>query len=232
MRRYGQFCPVAKTAEIFCQRWTALILRDLAWGSSRFSELKRGVPMMSPSLLSQRLKELEAEGVIERRVQSGARGHSYHLTEAGREFAPIIEAMAVWGQRWTRRDLAEDEVDLDLLLWGLEHSAKAEAFGRLPTVLRFEFTDQPRNKAVWWYLNGEGGCQLCSDDPGHEVALYVTTALPEMIRVYRGDVRLGDALARGALEIDGASRDQKAFAAWLNLSPLAAIPSQRIRAAV
>ena len=231
MRRYGQFCPVAKAAEIFCQRWTALILRDLSWGSTRFSELKRGVPMMSPSLLSQRLKELEAEGVIERRPIPGARGYSYHLTEAGREFAPIIDAMAVWGQRWTRRDLTEDEVDLDLLLWGLEHSARADAFGRLPTVLRFEFNDQPRGKAVWWYLNGDDGCQLCVDNPGHEVTLYVTTQLPEMIRVYRGDVRLGDALERGTLEIDGAPPDRRAFADWLNLSPLASIPSRRSQAA-
>ena len=127
MRRYGQFCPVAKTAEVFCQRWTALILRNITWGARRFSEIHRGVPMMSPTLLSQRLSQLEKDGIVERRRDG--RAVSYHLTPSGREFAPLIEAMGVWGQRWARRDLAEGEVDMDLLLWGIERSARADAFG-------------------------------------------------------------------------------------------------------
>lgn len=221
MRRYGQFCPVAKTAEIFCQRWNALIIRDLSWGSTRFSELKRGVPMMSPSLLSQRLKELEAEGVVERR--KAVRGYSYHLTEAGREFAPLIMAMGAWGQRWTRRELAEEEIDLDLLLWGLEASANPEAFGRLPTVLRFEFTDQPAGKRVWWFMNSETGCQLCVDDPGLDVDLYLAGTLPDFIYLYRGDLKLRKALSEERIEISGTVGDCRAFGAWLNLSPLATV---------
>lgn len=228
MRRYGQFCPVAKTAEVFCQRWNALIIRDLSWGSTRFSELQRGVPMMSPTLLSQRLKELEAEGVIERR--KAGRGHTYHLTEAGRELSPLIDAMGVWGQRWTRRDLAADEIDLDLLLWGLESSARPDAFGRLPTVLRFEFTDQPAGKRVWWYLNSDDGCQLCVDDPGREVDLYLAGSLPDFIRVYRGDISLDTALDGERVEMLGSADDRRAFRAWLNLSPLASVKSRRIAA--
>lgn len=222
MRRYGQFCPVAKTAEVFCQRWTALILRDMTWGSTRFSELQRGVPMMSPSLLSQRLRQLEAEGIVERR------GGGYHLTEAGREFAPIIEAMGVWGQRWTRRDLDEDEVDMDLLLWGIERSARFDAFGKVPAVVRVEFTDQPEHKRIWWFLNEDGKCQLCVDDPGREVDLYLAAKVADFIRVYRGDIGLATALSEGWLEAIGNAKARAALADWLNLSPLAAVESRRV----
>lgn len=225
MRGYGQFCPVAKTAEVFCQRWTALILRNLCWGATRFSDLQRGVPMMSPTLLSQRLKELQREGVVEKR--GTGRGGSYHLTEAGREFAPIIEAMGIWGQRWTRRELAEDEIDLDLLIWGIEGRARADAFGREPTVVQAEFTDQPDGRRVWWFLNEDGRCQLCVDDPGREVDIYLSGTVADVIRVYRGDIGLGAALEQGRIDLHGSAEDRRAFPAWLNLSRLAAVKSRR-----
>lgn len=224
MRPYGQFCPVAKTAEIFCQRWTALILRDLTWGSTRFSELKRGVPMMSPTLLSQRLRALEAEGIVER--HGSGKQTSYHLTEAGRDFAPIIDAMGAWGQRWTRRELAAHEIDLDLLLWGIEANADPAAFGRQPAVVAMEFTDLPDHRRRWWYLNDDGHCQLCVDDPGQEPALWLSGTLPDFIRVYRGDIALAAALD-GRIEALGTGRDRKALAGWLNLPPLSRIASRR-----
>src|SRR5215475_3263262 len=124
MKSYGQFCPVAKAAEIFCERWTALILRDLAAGAERFAELRRGVPLMSPTLLSRRLKQLEAEGILERRRSSGRRGFSYLLTQAGREFVPLVEGLGVWGQRWSRRGLRKGEIDLGLLIWAPERSVR------------------------------------------------------------------------------------------------------------
>jgi DNA-binding HxlR family transcriptional regulator len=224
MRGYGQFCPVAKTAEVFCQRWTALIIRDLGWGSTRFSELKRGVPLMSPTLLSQRLKSLEAEGIVERRGQG--RDISYHLTEAGRDFAPIIEAMGRWGQEWTRRELAEDEIDLDLLLWGIEAHDRPDAFGRQPVAVALDFTDLPGHKRHWWYLNAEDRCQLCVDDPGMEPALWLAGSLPDFIRLYRGDLTVPAALD-GRIEALGSRADLSALGDWLNLSPLSRIASRR-----
>ena len=227
MRRYGQFCPVAKAAEIFCQRWSALILRNITWGAHRFSEIQRGVPMMSPTLLSQRLKELEKEGVVERR--SEGRAVSYHLTRAGREFTPVIEAMGVWGQRWARRELEEGEVDMDLLLWGIERGARADAFGGR-AVVRVEFTDQPQHKALWWFLNEDGLCQLCIDDPGGETDLYLAATVADLIRVYRGDIPLRRALSEGRLEAIGEQAARAALADWLNLSPLAAVRPARVTA--
>lgn len=168
MKSYGQFCPVAKAAELFCERWTALIIRDLAHGPRRFSELKRGVPLMSPSLLSSRLKWLIAEDVIEKRTDGGARPH-YALTEAGRDFIPLVHALGVWGQRWTRRELQAHEIDLGLLVWGLESSVDASAFGDRRCLIRLELTDQTGDRRLWWFLNRKGRCQLCVENPGGEV---------------------------------------------------------------
>lgn len=223
MKSYAQFCPVAKAAELFCERWTPLIIRDLAWGSTRFSELQRGVPLMSPTLLSRRLKQLVAEGVVERRPQENRKGWTYHLTEAGREFIPLIDTLGVWGQRWARRDLAEGEIDLGLLLWAIERSVEADAFGKSLAVVRLAFTDLPDGQDVWWFVNQDGQCELCLDDPGFEVDLYLSCTLPDMIHIIRGDLPLVPALASDRLEAIGSSAARKCLAAWLNLSPLAAV---------
>lgn len=231
MKSYGQFCPVAKASELFCERWTPLIVRDLAAGATRFSELQRGVPLMSPTLLSKRLKQLEAEGVIETRPQPGGRGRTYHLTEAGREFIPLVAALGAWGQRWSRRQLAEGEIDLGLLVWSLERSVDPTAFGKARSLVQLEFTDQPKDKRLWWFLNRDGACELCVEDPGYEVDLYLSATLPDMIYVVRGDLPLGRALSSGRLEAHGTAKARKALRAWLNLAPYTKIKSRREAAA-
>lgn len=229
MKSYGQFCPVAKAAELFCERWTPLIVRDLAAGATRFSELQRGVPLMSPTLLSKRLKQLQTEGVVEARP--AARGKTYHLTTAGREFIPMVIALGTWGQRWSRRQLAEGEVDLGLLLWSLERSADAAAFGKPQSLVQVEFTDQPKDKRLWWFINRDDACELCLEDPGFEVDLYLACSLPDMIYILRGDLALTPALSSGRLEAHGAAPARRALRAWLNLSPLAKIkPQHRLEA--
>ena len=225
MRRYGQFCPVAKAAELFCERWTPLVIRDLAAGATRFSELQRGVPLMSPTLLSRRLKQLAAEGVVERRP--GAHGPTYHLTPAGAEFAPLVEALGTWGQRWSRRELDDAEVDLGLMLWSMEGGVRADAFGHDPALVHLELTDQPEGKRRWWFLNEPPACTLCVDDPGFAVDLYLAATLRDMIHLIRGDLPLARALADGHLEAHGSRAARQALGPWLNLGPLARIPSQR-----
>ena len=231
MKSYGQFCPVAKAAELFCERWTALILRDLVLGSTRFSELQRGVPLMSPTLLSRRLKQLEAEGIVERRPVETGRGSTYHLTPAGAEFAPLVEALGVWGQRWSRRELVEGEIDIGLLIWGPERSVDAGAFdGR--AVVQVSFNDQPAGKTNWWFLNQDGACELCVSDPGFGIDLHLACSLADMIYLYRGDLPLSRAVASDRLEVTGTAAMRKRLAAWLNLGPLSQVTSQRPDAAL
>lgn len=227
MKSYGQFCPVAKAAELFCERWTPLIVRDLAAGATRFSELQRGVPLMSPSLLSKRLRQLEAEGVVEIRQQPSGRGRSYHLTKAGQEFVPLVAALGTWGQRWSRRQLAEGEIDLGLLIWALERQVDATAFAKPQSLVRLEFADQPKEKRLWWFINRDGACELCLEDPGFEVDLYLAATLPDMIYILRGDLPLARALSSGRLEAIGSAPARKALRAWLNLPPYTQIKSQR-----
>ncbi|GGX94621.1 hypothetical protein GCM10007160_22830 [Litchfieldella qijiaojingensis] len=223
MKGYGQFCPVAKAAEVFCERWTALILRDLGGGVTRFSELHRGIPLMSRSMLSRRLQELEREGIIERRANESGRGPTYHLTQAGRDFLPIVTALGVWGQRWSRRQLADGEVNAHLLLWEMERSVRADAFGDRRTVVQLDFIDQPSSKRRWWFINEEGETYLCVKDLGFEVDLYLSVRLPDMIHIWRGDLALGLALETGRLKVDGPSYLRRALPAWFTLHPLARV---------
>lgn len=227
MRSYGQFCPVAKAAELFCERWTPLIVRDLAAGASRFSELKRGIPLISPTLLTRRLTQLIAEGVVERRRAEAGKGWRYHLTEAGREFVPLVEQLGLWGQRWARRQLAEEEIDLGLLVWALERGVRASAFEGARTLVRLQFPDQPQHKQLWWFLNQGDRCTLCLEDPGYEVDLYLAASLPDMIYILRGDLPLSRARDSGRLEVLGSGAAERALEGWLNLGPLAAVASMR-----
>lgn len=223
---YGQFCPVAKAAEIFCERWTALLLRELGAGSIRFSQLQRGVPLMSPSMLSRRLKELEREGVIERR-EDRSKTVSYHLTPAGSEFLPLVKAMGVWGQRWTRRKLDEGEIDYGLLLWDMERTVRCDAIASGRSAVQLDFTDLPADRNLWWFVGDGASTELCLKDPGFDVDLYLAVTVADMIHVWRGDLPVRRALETGRIDAHGPSRLIHALDAWLNLSPLAAVAPAR-----
>ncbi len=221
MKSYGQFCPIAKAAEIFCERWTALVLRNLGAGAVRFNSIHRGVPHMSATLLSRRLHQLETEGLVERRRSQSGKSWTYHLTEAGTEFLPLVGALAVWGQRWTRRDLEEGELDLGLLIWGLEHSVNPAAFGTRRCVIRLSVTDQPKNKRLYWFVCEGGELDLCVSDPGGEPDLYLAASLPDLIHIYRGDVSLPAVLDSGRLTADGPPKLIRRLEKWFNFGVMA-----------
>jgi DNA-binding HxlR family transcriptional regulator len=227
MKRYGQFCPVAKAAEVFCERWTPLILRDLALGSCRFRELQRGVPLASPTLISYRLKQLEREGIVRRQKSATGRSWTYHLTPAGADFAQIVMSLGVWGQKWSRRELAKHEMDLGLLLWAMERGARPEALGRGRSVVQLTLTDQADKKRNWWFLNEAGRCELCLMAPDHDVDLFIETTLRDMIYVWRGDLTLARALETGQVLAHGTGAARRALSRWLAISPLAHVTSQR-----
>jgi DNA-binding HxlR family transcriptional regulator len=219
MKGYGQFCPLALTAEIIGERWTILILRELMLGSTRFNDIHRGVPRMSPTLLSQRLRALVAAGLLERRADGG-----YQPTEAGAELWPAIEALAVWGKTWLPATLSRDQADPDLIMWDLHRRME---LGRLPpgqTTILFDFTDQPATKRLRWILCDPAGAELCITDPGTEVDLYVTTDSRTMAWVWYGDIPLRAAIDEGLVTLDGPRRLCAAFPGWLRLNLLAEVP--------
>jgi DNA-binding HxlR family transcriptional regulator len=210
MRGYGQFCPVAKGAEIFAERWTPLVVRELLAGSHHFNEIHRGVPLMSRTLLSQRLRRLETIGVVERR--GGPRGSEYHLTDAGREFAPLVRLLGEWGQRWYRSRFAPDELDVGALFWEMRRVVKPEIFPPGRFSVRFEFPEQAAPRRHWWIVS-----------PGFDVDLYVTADLKSFARVWSGDLALKAAMAAGAIELDGPRDLRLRFEQWLGLSCFAGV---------
>lgn len=229
MRSYDQFCPIAKAAELFCERWTALIIRELATGGARFSEIQRGVPLASPTIITGRLKQLENENIVARKKSKSGNAWVYYLTEAGEEFVPIVMSLGVWGQRWTRRELADNEMDLGLLLWALEKGANATALGKKRQVIEFDIKDQPEHKRHWWFLNEEGHCELCISPPGRDSDIHVSATLADLIYVWRGDLPISRAIDSRRFDISGTVKQQRSFAKWYAIAALADIKSQLVK---
>jgi DNA-binding HxlR family transcriptional regulator len=225
MKGYGQFCPVAKGAEVFAERWTPLVLRELICGSIHFNDLHRGVPLMSRSLLSQRLKWLEEIGVLKRR--QGKNGSEYHLTRAGREFAPLVQYLGKWGQRWFRSRLSPNELDVTLLVWDMRRNVKPKAFPSGRISVQFEFSDQAASRRRWWLVNDGDEVDLCATNPGYEIGLFVTTNLRTMARVWMGELPVKTAIRSGEIEVEGSRELKSCLEQWLGLSGFANIKDAR-----
>jgi len=225
MRGYGQFCPVAKGAEVFAERWTPLVLRELLCGSTHFNDLHRGVPLMSRTLLSQRLKQLEEIGVIRRK--RGPKGPEHHLTQAGKEFAPIVACLGEWGQRWFRSTFSGEELDVTLLVWDMRRTVKPDAFPPGRISVQFDFSDLPASKRSWWLVCDQGEVAICPTDPGFDVSLFVATDLRTMTRVWMGDISVRIAIGSGGIEREGSRDFRQRFERWLGLSGFAGIPDAR-----
>lgn len=226
MMEYGQLCPLAKATEILGERWTFLVIRELLSGSVRFNQIRKGVPLMSPSLLSQRLQRLEREGIVVREHCSSGSGHIYRLTEAGEELAPIVSRLSHWGERWVLGHIDPGRLDVTALMWAVRRRVDPSAFGEGRVVVQFEFTDQPQAKRCWWLINEACNVDLCPKDPGFDVDVYVTTDLKTMAEIWVGKLPLGHAAETGRFEISGARALRQAFKAWLLLSPFADKPSE------
>jgi DNA-binding HxlR family transcriptional regulator len=209
MRRngYGQYCPVARAAEILTERWTPLILRELLAGSHRFNELRRGVPLMSPTLLSDRLQRLERTGLI-RRTRASGRGHSeYHLTEAGEACRPLIDLMAVWGRRWAMGRLSREDLDPALMLWFILRKARVQ--DRLPesrVTIRFDIADAPQGKRYWWIVFDAPEVDLCLSDPGFVVDLTWQSDARAIAAVLLGETSIERASRTGVITLEGPAR--------------------------
>jgi DNA-binding HxlR family transcriptional regulator len=221
MSSYGQFCPVAKAMEVLDERWTLLVVRELMAGSTRFNELRRGNPKMSPALLSKRLRSLERAGVIRRDEVDGRA--SYHLTDCGMELKPVVEGLGAWGIRWIG-ELGEDDLDPHLLLWDIRRTVPLDAWPRSRTVVRFEFTDQPASTASWWLCVNGDDADVCDYDPGFDVTATVVTTLSTMVRLWRVDRTWEDVLRAGDARIDAPSDVRRQVPSWLGQMLLGTVP--------
>jgi DNA-binding HxlR family transcriptional regulator len=226
MKTYGQFCPVAKACEIVAERWTPLVLRELLCGSTRFSELQRGVPLMSRTLLAQRLRELEDAGVVASAPRARGRGREYRLTPAGEEVRSVIMGLGEWGQRWARRQIAPDDLDAELLAWDMHRRLNVDRLPAQRVVMRFDLRRVPRHqpgRRTWWLVLTRPEVDLCLKDPGFEVDLTLDADLAALTRVWMGDMPLQDALRAELIRPDGPRDLVRAFPSWFGLSLFAGV---------
>ena len=218
---YHQFCPVAKAMELLDERWTLLLIREMLAGSRRFNDLRRGLPRMSPTLLSKRLHQLTVAGLVERRPEGAE--VQYLLTPAGEELRRVVEGLGAWGVRWIG-ELGDEDLDPKLLLWDMHRNIDRAEIPSGRSVVEFAFSDVPPAQRRWWLVITSDDVDVCDDDPGFPVAVTVSTSLRRMIEIWRGDLTWAAALRAGALEVQGPRALRRAVPAWFTLSPFASVP--------
>jgi len=224
--KYGQFCPVAKALELLGEKWSLLIIRELHMGATRFNELQRGLTLISPTVLTKRLKELSDAELVLRKKIPDQRGYEYFLTQAGTETLPILTTIGEWGMRWARGDLRDTDLDVELLMLYLQRSIKTECLPGENAVIQFKFTDLEKLN-YWWLLVKGCNVDICLENPGKEVDVYFTTDLRTMINCWMGDETYKAAIAAKRLSLVGPSALTRNIQHWISDSIFAGIPPAR-----
>ena len=221
MNSYGQYCPIAKAAEIFADRWTPLIIREMLYGVCHFNELERGLPGIPRSLLAQRLRRLEQAKVIERSIVPNKRATEYHLTQAGRQLEAVIEILGTWGAQWAFSDPQPDELDPLLLLWFMRRRVNGSLLPAHRIVVQFNFCGE--HTGSYWLVIEQTDVSLCLQHPGFEINLLVTADIAALYRVWFGRITFAEALRDDLIELDGPLPLIRAFPSWFALSPFAKV---------
>lgn len=219
---YGQFCPIAKATEILGEKWTILIVRELLMGARRFSELQRGLTLISPTLLSKRLEVLARHGLVMKKRIAGQKGHEYIPTRSCEELLPILVSLGEWGMRWAQVNVTRDDYDVELLMLYLQRSIKTDALPGSETAIRFRFTDI-REYPDWWLLVQGERVDICVNDPGREIDVYFTTTVQVMADVWMGKVSYRKAIADKSLTLVGQKALINDVSAWMSDSIFAGI---------
>lgn len=221
MTGYGQFCSMARAHEALGGRWTLLIVREILSGSRRFNDIRRGIPRVSRTVLSERLQALVFVGAIAR--TDGPHGPEYQLTKAGQELASLVSALGTWGQRWLAREPAREDLDLEPLLVDMQRRVRFTALPKEPLVVRFEV----RGHRPRFMLLKKTEASLCHQNPGFPEPVCVRGPLAALVAWWRGDMSFIEAQRMG-LAIEGPKTFARAFPTWFELYPFAHIgPARR-----
>jgi len=227
LKGYGQFCPLAKAAELLCERWTMIVIRELVAGSHQFNELRRGLPLMSPTLLSRRLKQLTEVGVI-RKIVDNTGKQLYELTVAGHELEPLVKMMGVWGHRWAKSQFEDHDLDVGLLMWDIRRGVNSACFPARQLVIEFNFTDAPKGKGQWWLVSENGDVDLCLKAPGYDVDLVIKSTVRALTMFWMCKQTMGEALKSGELTLLGPTDLRELLPVWLQGSPLARMGAESL----
>lgn len=223
---YGLFCPIVKACEILEPRWTMPILAEMSCGTTRFNDLRRGMPYISPALLSKRLKEMEKQGLIERVVDKGSGRIDYLSTPKAVELHSILRELGHWAQRNIDAKTALSDADAPTLMWMVRRKIDVAELPSTQVVIRFHFTDAPKTESSYWLVARPGmAVELCLSDPGFEVDLYVDTRIPILTGILFGRFSLSKEIEEDRLRLVGAQRLSRTIGKWLKLSSLASSAS-------
>jgi DNA-binding HxlR family transcriptional regulator len=210
--RYGQYCPISRALDLLGERWTLMIVRDMLIGATRFNDLARGLPGLSRSLLTQRLRMLERGGIVVR-VDG-----EYLLTDAGRELEPVVFGLGGWGAKWTFDEPDPDELDAELLVWWIHTGLDTSMLAPGRHVFHVRFTDDKRR---YWLVDDGTGPSMCNTDPGYPVDVTISSDVSSLYQVWLGRIPLAAALRTGRLRFDGPAPIRRAMPDVLKLSPAA-----------
>jgi DNA-binding HxlR family transcriptional regulator len=220
MGEYGQFCPVAKAAEVLDERWTLLVVRELVAGSSRFNDIHRGVPRMSRTLLAKRLRTLVRQGLVARHEEQ--QGPVYELTTAGEELAAVVDVIGQWGIRWLS-SLSDEDLDPALLMWDMHRRVDLGALPSGRTVLAVVLDGAAPQLRNWWLVLTEDGADVCDYDPGFGTDLTMQASTETLVRIWRGELGWDDAVRTSRLKLHGPSGLRRQIKTWFQLSPFATV---------
>jgi DNA-binding HxlR family transcriptional regulator len=221
--RYGQFCPVAKAAEILGERWTILIIREMLVGTTRFNDLQRGLAQISPTLLTKRLAQLEECGLVVRKPLPAQRRTEYHLSAAGRELKPIVLGLGKWGMKWARGQMNDDELDVELLM--SEFSRRLDT-AQLPggrTVIQFIFTGLSKFNRWWIVVEASGERELCVENPRFTPDIVLRSDIRTMVAIWAGDTSIRAAKIDGRLTVTGDAALTRTLPLWLRTGLFSAV---------
>jgi DNA-binding HxlR family transcriptional regulator len=207
---------MAKATELIGEKWTLLVLRELLLGTTRFNDFQRAMSRMSPTLLAKRLRHLEECGVIIRKKLSGRKGYEYRLTAAGKELAPLIEILAVWGMRWARDQLTDDELDVEFLMQEQQRRLQTEHLPDGETVICLTFDELKKHKTWWLVVDGDV-VDLCTEDPGKDVDLYINSSVRTIVDVWEGDLEMRAALRNGSIKAHGLQHLIRTMPDWFGV---------------
>ncbi|WP_214316760.1 winged helix-turn-helix transcriptional regulator [Nonomuraea sediminis] len=220
MRTYGQYCPIARGAEIFAERWTPLIIRNLHLGCGSFSEILEGAPGLSRTLLSQRLKQLERFGIVESALKSEGRGRHYALTPAGHDLFKVCVSLGEWGAAWL--EIAPEHLDPFVALWSMCNALRRDRLPQRRVVIRFDFTDR-RHRERFWLLIERGETEICKVYPGLDEDLYITAEAEAFVKWHAGRLTWAEATRDRRIQLHGPSWLVRAFPTWNGRSMFARV---------
>jgi len=221
MKSYGQFCPVAKASEIFAERWTPLIIRELLMGSQKFSELEIGLPKIPRSLLTKRLRTLESVGVLERKADGNSKRAGYHLTAAGMDLFGVIRGLGEWGQKWVNHDIGQDEVDPAYLVWDMHRRVEVDLLPPDRVVVQMTFSGA--RTGDYWLILERPEPSACMQDPGFDVDVFVVADTVAIHKAWMGMASFDEYVEEGLIELFGLTSHVKAFPAWFKFSVFAGV---------